>query len=139
MAARGQNRPLGVKTINAQNEQLFSGLSSIADIQPQQFQMSLVLPSPAFGEGRHRGLARLGIAVRFASDLGAGRRRALRHGGSLAIIRSKYEMNRPTNAGSRRANPALVRAAFIGSLRISASNFLRFCECHAGRPAEIHT
>jgi hypothetical protein len=47
---------IGVKTSNAQNEQVFSGLSSIADIQPQQFQMSLVLPSPAFREGRARWL-----------------------------------------------------------------------------------
>jgi hypothetical protein len=46
-----------VKTSNAQNEQVFSGLSSIADIQPQQFQMSLVLPAPALRERRHRRLA----------------------------------------------------------------------------------
>src|SRR5947207_12722964 len=47
-----------VKTSNAQNEQVFSGLSLIADIQPQRFQMSLVLPPPALRERWHRGLAR---------------------------------------------------------------------------------
>ena len=64
---------------------------------------------------------------------------AFRHRGILAIIRSKFEMNRSTNAGFRCANPALVRAALTGSLRISASNFSRFSECHTGRPNGIQT
>jgi hypothetical protein len=37
-----------VKTSNAQNEQVFSGLSSIADIQPQQFPNVISAPFASF-------------------------------------------------------------------------------------------